>query len=117
MTEDGQSGVTTIARAAGADLDEAEVSVQANGGPPRVIGAKGWAKPLELYRPFLSYSELGALVSGQPSKMHDALQAILGLDLLVAAGMRPDHTAGARAEPGPVLGRRAARWRERRGEV
>jgi predicted ATPase len=85
MTEDGQPGVTTIARAwaAGADLDEADVSVQANGGPPEEIAAKGWARPLELYRPFLSYSELGALVSGQPSKMHDALQAILGLDLLI----------------------------------
>ena len=46
------------------------------------LAAKGWARPLELYRPFLSYSELGALVSGQPSKMHDALQAILGLDVL-----------------------------------
>jgi energy-coupling factor transporter ATP-binding protein EcfA2 len=85
LTEDGQPGLTTITRqwAADADLDEADVSVQANGGPPQDMAAKGWARPLELYRPFLSYSELGALVSGQPSKMHDALQAILGLDLLI----------------------------------
>jgi predicted ATPase len=85
MTEDGQPGITTIARqwAADADLDEADAFVHANGGPPEQIAAKGWSKPLELYRPFLSYSELGALVSGQPSKMHDALQAILGLDLLI----------------------------------
>ena len=40
---------------------------------------------LELYRPFLSYSELGALVGGKPSSMHDALQAILGLDVLIEA--------------------------------
>ncbi len=49
---------------------------------PQPLTAKGWTRPLQLYRPFLSYSELGALVSGQPSKMHDALQAILGLDVL-----------------------------------
>ncbi len=84
LTEDGQAGLTTIARrwAADADLDEADVSVQVNGSREE-FAARGWAKPLELYRPFLSYSELGALVSGQPSKMHDALQAILGLDLLI----------------------------------
>jgi hypothetical protein len=48
------------------------------------LAAKGWLRPLELYRPFLSYAELGALVSGKPTSMHDAMQAILGLDLLTA---------------------------------
>ncbi len=77
MTEDGQPGSTAVAMEwpAGADLDDA--------GARKPLAAKGWKKPLELYRPFLSYSELGGLVSGHPSKMHDALQAILGLDLLI----------------------------------
>ncbi len=84
LTEDGQPGATTVAMGwpEGAALDGADAFVQAKGGPRQSLAAKGWAKPLELYRPFLSYSELGALVSGQPSRMHDALQAILGLDLL-----------------------------------
>lgn len=85
LVEDGQHGTTTVAMewAADADLGEADVFVSSNGGARQPLSAKGWTKPLELYRPFLSYSELGALVSGQPSKMHDALQAILGLDLLI----------------------------------
>lgn len=86
LTEAGQAVPTVITRewAAGAGLDsgQARVSVAGNRQP---LAAKGWDRPLELYRPFLSYSELGALVSGQPSKMHDALQAILGLDVLIDA--------------------------------
>src|SRR5215469_4616530 len=84
MTEDGQhsSTIVTMRWAANADLGEADVFFMADGTPHR-LADKGWSKPLELYRPFLSYSELGALVSGHPSKMHDALQAILGLDLLI----------------------------------
>jgi len=85
LTEDGQPGSTTITRQwdESGDLDDAQAFVQADGHPRQPLAAKGWTQPLELYRPFLSYSELGALVSGQPSKMHDALQAILGLDLLI----------------------------------
>jgi recombinational DNA repair ATPase RecF len=86
MTEDGEPGTMTIAMEwpAGADLDDAQTFIATNGGPRQPLDAKGWKKPLELYRPFLSYSELGSLVSRHPSKMHDALQAILGLDLLIA---------------------------------
>ena len=83
LTEDGEPGTTTVTRewAVGAALDDAKARIEA-AGVPQPLAAKGWTRPLELYRPFLSYSELGALVSGQPSKMHDALQAILGLDVL-----------------------------------
>lgn len=38
---------------------------------------------MELYRPFLSYAELGGLLSGRPSDMHDSLHRILGLGRLV----------------------------------
>lgn len=43
------------------------------------------ARPLELYRPFLSYSELGSLIDGTPSGMYDALHSLLGLDDLTTA--------------------------------
>lgn len=39
---------------------------------------------LALYRPFLPYSELGAMITASPSVLHDALSQILGLDLLGA---------------------------------
>jgi recombinational DNA repair ATPase RecF len=83
LTEDGVPGTTTVTRAwtDKAALEGANDSVWA-GATELSLAAKGWARPLELYRPFLSYAELGALVSGKPTSMHDAMQAILGLDLL-----------------------------------
>ncbi|MEV0245332.1 AAA family ATPase [Nocardia sp. NPDC050712] len=47
-----------------------------------------WSPVLELYRPFLSYSELGALVDGKPSDLFDALHQLLGLDELTVAQER-----------------------------
>ncbi|MEV6278296.1 AAA family ATPase [Nocardia sp. NPDC051832] len=47
-----------------------------------------WAPVLDLYRPFLSYSELGALVDGKPSDLFDALHQLLGLDELTVAQER-----------------------------
>ena len=86
LTEDGETGTTTVTRdwAASAVLESANESVW-TGATEQPLAEKGWARPLELYRPFLSYAELGALVGGTPSSMHDALQAILGLDLLTSA--------------------------------
>jgi hypothetical protein len=85
MAEDGKHGTTIVSREwqQDAGLDEASSYVQASGAPRQPLSALGWAKPLELYRPFLSYAELGALVRGKPSEMHDAMQAILGLDQLL----------------------------------
>ncbi len=86
LTEDGQPLPTVVTRAwaPGGGLDDATATV-AVAGAERPLAAKGWRRPLELYRPFLSYAELGALVGGTPSSMHDALQAILGLDALIDA--------------------------------
>ncbi|MER6446538.1 AAA family ATPase [Streptomyces venezuelae] len=52
------------------------------------------AEDLSLYRPFLSYSELGAMINGRMSALHDALAQILGLDLLGDA----DREARARSK-------------------
>ena len=70
--------------APGAGLGDAQAFISV-AGKRESFEARGWAGALELYRPFLSYSELGALVGGKPSSMHDALQAILGLDVLIEA--------------------------------
>lgn len=90
LAVDGQAGTTTLVRewAAGANLDDATAHVQQHGRTRAAVDTLGWARPLEVYRPFLSYAELGTLMDGRPSEMYDALQAILGLDQLVDAERR-----------------------------
>ena len=48
------------------------------------LGGLGWRVPLDLYRPLLSYNELGMIGAG-PSALFDTLTAVLGLDPLVDA--------------------------------
>lgn len=45
----------------------------------------GWSRPLELWRPVLSYDELGRLFDGGPSALYDALAKLLGLDAVANA--------------------------------
>src|SRR6266511_3842205 len=87
---DGQAGPTKVSRvwAPGVGLADAAASSQRHGQPRQSVDALGWSRALEVYRPFLSYAELGALVEGRPTDMHDAVQSILGLDQLVAAEKR-----------------------------
>lgn len=68
-----------------AALDEAGWSVLGPDGTFADFDAAAWAPSLDLYRPFLSYSELGTLVDGRPSDLFDALHQLLGLDDLIAA--------------------------------
>jgi energy-coupling factor transporter ATP-binding protein EcfA2 len=90
LAADGRAGTMTLARewAPGTALEDAAAYVQEPGARREPGGPAGWAEPLELYRPFLSYSELGTLVDGKPSEMYDALQAILGLNQLIDAEHR-----------------------------
>lgn len=85
--------------AGAADLDAVTWEVQSpdGGGPvPRV--SLGWAAPIALYRPFLSYNELGSLLDEGPSKLYDALAAILGLEVLTTAGERLATARTSRAK-------------------
>jgi recombinational DNA repair ATPase RecF len=85
---EGSKGTTSISSTwpAEAKLEEAERSVTV----PRskkasTIDDLGWADAVEMYRPFLSYSELGSMLDAGPSALYDALSAILGLEDLVLA--------------------------------
>ncbi|HEU5107030.1 MAG TPA: AAA family ATPase, partial [Micromonosporaceae bacterium] len=82
---EGHRNGATVARRwpADAGLDAGQSYLQLHGQPRRPLAEAGWQSPLELYRPFLSYAELGGLLSGRPSDMHDSLQSILGLERLV----------------------------------
>jgi ABC-type lipoprotein export system ATPase subunit len=66
-------------------LEDGETWAQVQGKPRTALAALGWTSALETYRPFLSYNELGSMLDEGPSKLYDALSAILGLDALVEA--------------------------------
>jgi recombinational DNA repair ATPase RecF len=78
---DGQSGPTVVERRWGAagGLEDATASVRTPAGASSLT-ALGWKDGLDLYRPFLPYSELGAMVDEGPTSLHDALAAVLGLE-------------------------------------
>lgn len=44
------------------------------------LGSLGWAEPLGMYRPILSYEDLGQLLMGRPIDLHKALAKVLGLE-------------------------------------
>jgi energy-coupling factor transporter ATP-binding protein EcfA2 len=68
-----------------AGLDDAQATVADPAGRGTSLEDLDLARPLGLYRPFLTAAEMGRLVSGTPSKLFDAIYAILGLDALPAA--------------------------------
>ncbi|MFJ8582243.1 AAA family ATPase [Micromonospora sp. NPDC093277] len=87
---EGYATPTRVVRSwpAGAELDEAEVSVTSAHGGHKDLAELGWARPLELYRPFLTAAELGRLTAGTQSQLFDAISAILGLEAITDADRR-----------------------------
>lgn len=81
LAEEGP-GVTTIGVdwSSDAGLTDGAHWVQRPGAkrqPDREI--LGWDVPLELYRPLLSYDEVGGVLEGTPSGLFDKLHSLLGL--------------------------------------
>lgn len=68
-------------------LDDARSEV-ARPGSSVPLERVGWADAGETFRPFLPYSELGALVDDGPTKLHDALSGVLGLGTIAGATKR-----------------------------
>ena len=94
---DGVPGPTIVRRRwkADADLGAGETDVRQPGGSPEPLAHLGWEQTIASHRPFLSYNELGSMLEDGPSKLYDALGAVLGLEELGAA-------AGAVAEAAKV---------------
>lgn len=86
FTREGRGPVTVgVDWADGAQLDDRHLWTRSGGNEPTAgIDSLGWSNPLELYRPVLSYEELGRLFDGGPSVLYDALAKLLGLDVLAA---------------------------------
>ncbi|WP_280304766.1 AAA family ATPase [Nocardia neocaledoniensis] len=74
--------------APGGDLADAQWTERRGAAASTPVDPRSSRQRLDLYRPFLSYSELGALVDGKPSDLFDALHRLLGLDELAAAAER-----------------------------
>ncbi|MEJ8279415.1 AAA family ATPase [Pseudonocardia spirodelae] len=83
----GAPGTTRISRtwAPGSGLDDAVWTVQEPGARRTGYDGGAWREDMDTYRPFLSYGELGALIDGKPSELHDALFRLLGLGPLTEA--------------------------------
>lgn len=89
LAVDGDRGRTAVERTwPENDLDRSDAWVQRPGEKRAPLATLSWGREMETYRPFLSYSELGAMLDGGPSGVYDALAAILGLDDLTAAEKR-----------------------------
>src|SRR5262245_25883365 len=108
LVVDGTSGVTSVRRewASDAALDAPTVRVTADGRTYADLEELALARPLALYRPFLTAADLGRLIAGTPSAIFDALGTILGLDGLTEADRR--LSAAVRAEEQTLTGVRAA---------
>ena len=81
---EGKRGLTTADRAwsEGDDFAAASTAVQHHGEKRTDLAGVGWIEPLDLYRPLLSYNELGRIDTIRPSVLFDTLAAVLGVDLL-----------------------------------
>jgi energy-coupling factor transporter ATP-binding protein EcfA2 len=80
-------GSTVVRRewAEGAELAGGVVTVQPHGEKRTDLGHLGWQEALVTYRPFLSYNELGSMFDEGPTKLHDAVSVVLGLEELPLA--------------------------------
>ncbi|MCZ2826036.1 MULTISPECIES: AAA family ATPase [unclassified Modestobacter] len=80
-------GVTVARTWHGEDVADSSVWTQRRGAR-REYADLGWRHALAAYRPFLSYSELGAMLQGKPSELYDSLYSILGLEQVAIAQQR-----------------------------
>jgi recombinational DNA repair ATPase RecF len=88
LAVEGSSGPTTVRRAwadGATDVHDSEAELQPHGEPKAGLEALGWDEAIVMYRPFLSYNELGSMLDEGPAKLHDAMSAVLGLDELTHA--------------------------------
>lgn len=83
-----ERGPTTITRTWADDeqqVDNSSLEVESKVFPTGDLSTLGWDTALAMFRPFLTYSELGSLLEEGPSRLYDTLASILGLGDLVDA--------------------------------
>lgn len=79
----GKGGLTTVEKSwsENAEFEQAATTVQHYGEKRTDLAGVGWDGALDLYRPLLSYNELG-MIGARPSELFDTLAAVLGLESL-----------------------------------
>ncbi|MFE6551722.1 AAA family ATPase [Streptomyces sp. NPDC057746] len=86
---EGDTGRSTLTRTwNGEDFGDTSGELKRPGHGRIVLDQVDWKQALTDYRPFLSYVDLGRMISGKPSQMYDAIATILGLGHLSAADGR-----------------------------
>ena len=80
-------------------VDDLKRWVQRAGRKQEDPAVLGWAGALEMYRPMLSYDELGGILEGARSEFYDQLYKLLGLEALNVAMTRLDVEVKSLKEP------------------
>ncbi|MGW6625401.1 AAA family ATPase [Nocardia sp. NPDC055002] len=109
LVEEGNEPVTVTTSWADdeTDVNKHTTRTQRRGGKQQDgRGDLGWDGPLRQFRPILSYDELGAMLSGTPSELHDAISRVLGVGQLTDAIYRIQLRHKALKSPGDELGKR-----------
>ena len=90
LVVDGQPGVVVVRRKWAADgaLADGTATAQRPGQQATPLDALGLEPALTTWRPFLSYNELGGLLDEGPSRLYDAISAVLGLEEWTSAEQR-----------------------------
>ncbi|WP_045877998.1 AAA family ATPase [Pseudofrankia sp. DC12] len=86
LTAEGSGTLTVVHEwPAGAGLHDGTTTVHGDGKLPIPLADLGWQPLLELWRPFLAYSELSGLITDRSSSIFDRISRLLGLEDLTAA--------------------------------
>ncbi|WP_040517333.1 AAA family ATPase [Gordonia neofelifaecis] len=80
------------------DVEAATFWAKLGDGAKTDLDALGWTRPAEIYRPILSYDEVGGLFEDGRSALYDALNKILGLDEIGDAEKRINAECRAAGE-------------------
>jgi ABC-type lipoprotein export system ATPase subunit len=108
IAEEG-SGTTTIGvdwpSGDDVEVDEKKSWIQRSGQKREDPEALGWDAALEMYRPLLSYEELGHILEGTPSHFYDQLHRLLGLEQLTEAMQHLETEVKQLRKPGAELKR------------
>ncbi|MFI8347534.1 AAA family ATPase [Streptomyces sp. NPDC085596] len=86
LAVEGDSGRSTLSRTwTGHGVNDCAGTFRRPGHGTVPLDQASWKQALTDYRPFLSYVDLGRMISGKPSQMYDSIATILGLGHLSAA--------------------------------
>lgn len=87
----------------GADLTGSDTWTQVAGAKRQPgTDSLGWSNALDIYRPLLTYDEIGSLLDQEPSKLYDALATLLGLEEIQDAEKRLADLLSERKQPRAV---------------